>query len=113
MSKVKVYSDLVVLGLWVWSNLCGVTASLKFRQFNSAVCDAFGMYLAYMYLLYAYAHGYADCLSRLGCGLIDLTWFELYAEFGACGPFCCGELRVTVTPTAREFVSKVVGFLGL
>ena len=25
--------------------LCGGTASLKFRQFNSAVCDAFGVFL--------------------------------------------------------------------
>ena len=28
--------------LWVWPCLGGGTASLKFRQFKSAVCDAFG-----------------------------------------------------------------------
>ena len=27
---------------WVWPCLGGGTASLKFRQFKSAVCDAFG-----------------------------------------------------------------------
>ena len=29
--------------LWVWPCLGGGTASLKFRQFKSAVCDAFGV----------------------------------------------------------------------
>ena len=28
---------------WAWPCLGGGTASLKFRQFKSAVCDAFGM----------------------------------------------------------------------
>ena len=28
---------------WVWPCLGGGTASLKFRQFKSAVCDAFGV----------------------------------------------------------------------
>ena len=28
---------------WVWPCLGGVTVSLKFRQFKSAVCDAFGV----------------------------------------------------------------------
>ena len=36
--------DPVGLNFWVWPYLCGDTASLKFRQFNSAVCDAFGVF---------------------------------------------------------------------
>ena len=28
----------------MWPYLCGGTASLKFRQFKSAVCDAFGVF---------------------------------------------------------------------
>ena len=28
----------------MWPYLCGGTASLKFRQFNSAVCDTFGVF---------------------------------------------------------------------
>ena len=28
---------------WVWPCLGGGTASLKFRQFKSGVCDAFGV----------------------------------------------------------------------
>ena len=28
---------------WVWPCLGGGTASLKFRQFKSAVCDVFGV----------------------------------------------------------------------
>ena len=28
---------------WMWPYLGGGTASLKFRQFESAVCDAFGV----------------------------------------------------------------------
>ena len=44
ITKVKGYWELVVLGFWVWSNLCGGTASLKFRQLDSAVCDALGVF---------------------------------------------------------------------
>ena len=45
------------------------TASLKFRQFNSAVCDAFGGYL-YMYRISAYTRGYANLYMMLGWGLL-------------------------------------------
>ena len=29
----------------MWPYLCGGTANLKFTQFESAVCDAFGVFL--------------------------------------------------------------------
>ena len=41
----------------MWPYLCGGTASLKFRQFNSAVCDAFGVFW------------YLDRVC-MGCGLV-------------------------------------------
>ena len=42
LSKVGGWCNLVELKFWVWPYLCGGTANLKFRQFNSAVCDTFG-----------------------------------------------------------------------
>ena len=48
LSKVGGWCDLVGLKFWVWPYLCGGTTSLKFRQFNSTVCDAFGMFLFYL-----------------------------------------------------------------
>ena len=59
-NKVNGYWDLVVLGFWVWSNLCGGTVSLKFRQLNSAVCVP----------RFVYTYGYANWLSFLGCGIL-------------------------------------------
>ena len=44
LNKVGGWCGLVELKFWVWPYLCGGTASLKFRQFNSAVCDAFGVF---------------------------------------------------------------------
>ena len=44
-NKVRGWPDLVGHEFWVWSTLVGGTASLKFRQFKSAVCDAFGVIL--------------------------------------------------------------------
>ena len=44
LDKVGGWNDLGELRFWVWPYLCGGTASLKFRQFNSAVCDAFGVF---------------------------------------------------------------------
>ena len=32
---------------WVWPCLGGGTASVKFRQFKSAVCDAFGVFFCF------------------------------------------------------------------
>ena len=40
-NKVGGWPDLVKHGFWVWSSLGVGTVSLKFRQFKSAVCDAF------------------------------------------------------------------------
>ena len=44
INKVNCYWDLVALAFWVWSNLYGGTASLKFRHINSAVCGDFGVF---------------------------------------------------------------------
>ena len=41
----------------MWPHLCVSTASLKFRQFESAVCDAFWVF----------------CLGAVGMGC-NLTW---------------------------------------
>ena len=43
INKVEGWLDLVGHEFWVWPCLGGGTASLKFRQFKSAVCDAFGV----------------------------------------------------------------------
>ena len=43
INKIEGWLDLVGCELWVWPCLGGGTASLKFRQFKSAVCDAFGV----------------------------------------------------------------------
>ena len=40
-------------------------------------------------------------------------WSEFVCQIGACEPFCCGVLGVMVTPTGREFVTRVVGLSGL
>ena len=44
LGKVSGWYDWEKLEFWVWPYLCGGTASLKFRQFKSAVCDAFGVF---------------------------------------------------------------------
>ena len=49
------------LTFWVWPYLCGGTASLKFRQFNSAVCDAFGVFC----FIWVFA-GFVACLVGAG-----------------------------------------------
>ena len=41
ISKVEGWLSPMGYEFWVWPYLGGVTASLKFRQFKSAVCDAF------------------------------------------------------------------------
>ena len=43
INKVEGWLDLVGHEFRVWLCLGGGTASLKFRQFKSAACDAFGM----------------------------------------------------------------------
>ena len=54
---------------WVWPYLGGVTASLKFRQFKSTVCDAFGVILCFG----EFAGGVA-CF--VGCWGIGVTCFD-------------------------------------
>ena len=43
INKVEGWLDLVEHEFWVWPCLGRGTASLKLRQFKSAVCDAFGV----------------------------------------------------------------------
>ena len=47
ISKVEGWLGLMGYEFWVWPYLGGVTASLKFRQFKSAVFDAFGVILCF------------------------------------------------------------------
>ena len=47
ISKVEGWLGPMGYEFWVWLYLDGVTASLKFRQFKSAVCDAFGLILCF------------------------------------------------------------------
>ena len=47
INKVGRCLDLVEHTFWVWPYLGGGTASLKFRQFKSAVCDAFGFFFCF------------------------------------------------------------------
>ena len=47
ISKVEGWLSLMGYEFCVWPYLGGVTASLKFRQFKSAVCDAFGVILCF------------------------------------------------------------------
>ena len=63
LSKVRGWCDLVGLKFWVWPYLCGGTASLKFRQFNSAVCDAFGVFFLFCFRVFA---GVVVCLVGVG-----------------------------------------------
>ena len=69
LNKVGGWYGLVELKFWVWPYLCGGTASLKFRQFNSAVCDALGCYFV--------LGGFA------GCGLLGMCWGTVVWPFGA------------------------------
>ena len=54
---------------WVWPCFGGGTASLKFRQFKSAVCDAFGV------ILVLEVCGGVVCF--VGCRGVRVTWFGL------------------------------------
>ena len=47
ISKVEGWLGPMGYEFWVWPYWGGVTASLKFRQFKSAVCDAFGVILCF------------------------------------------------------------------
>ena len=61
LNKVGGWCDLVGLKFWVWPYLCMGTASLKLRQFNSAVCDAFGVFFVFRVFV-----GIVVCLVGVG-----------------------------------------------
>ena len=69
-NKVEGWLDLVGHEFWVWPCLGEGTASLKFRQFKSAVCDAFGVIFCFRGLW-----GVWFCF--VGCWGIRVTWFGL------------------------------------
>ena len=86
INKVKGYWDLVMPGFCVWSNLCGGTASLKFRQFNSTFCDALGVFFGFW--------GVCGCMVCFGsvevlgwCG--NFAFGVLHAEFCGWGLLVC------------------------
>ena len=63
----------------MWPYLCGGTASLKFRQFNSAVCHAFGVFLFYGV--------YGGCSLFGGCRDVRVVRFDVLSTKlmgGAC-----------------------------
>ena len=55
----------------MWPYLCEGTASLKFRQFNSAVCDAFGN----SFLFYGVCGG---CSLFGGCRNVRVVRFDVF-----------------------------------
>ena len=73
INKVEGWLDLVGHEFWVWPFLGGGTASLKFRQFKSAVCDAF----AVIFVLGA-CEGYS---LFMGCQGIRVTCFGPFGLF--------------------------------
>ena len=70
ISKIESWLGLVMYEFWVWPCLGGGTASLKFRQLKSAVCDAFGVILCFGGLFEGIA-----CF--VGCWGIRITCFDL------------------------------------
>ena len=52
----------------MWPYLCGGTASLKFRQFNSPVCDAFGVFFVLFCFVFCFRvfAGVVVCLVGVG-----------------------------------------------
>ena len=54
----------------VWPYFGGGTASLKFRQFESTVCDAFGV------IFYLEVHG-GGVVCFVGCWGVRVTCFSL------------------------------------
>ena len=82
-NKVGGWLDLVGHEFWVWSNLDVGTASLKLRQFKSAVCDAFGMFVEVKFALY----GVCGVCSLL-CGVLGLRatcFLPMYCWVGGWG----------------------------
>ena len=69
ISKVEDWLGPMGYEFLVWPYLGGGTASLKFRQFKSAVCDAFGVILCFG----GFAGGVA-CF--VGCWVIRVTCFD-------------------------------------
>ena len=71
-----------MLRFWIWPYLSGVTASLKFRQFNSAVCDALG---CYFWFLRCFAGGGGGLLGMCSGVGVTLVWpFGAKFVVGAC-----------------------------
>ena len=67
----------------MWTNLCGGTANLKFRQFNSAVCDAFGV----IWVVWGFAAIWS-CFG--GVRMVGQPAFDvLYAELCGWGLLIC------------------------
>ena len=62
LNKVGGWCDLVGLNFWVWLYLCGGTANFKFRQFTSAVYDAFGV----VFFVFRPFEGVVVCLVGVG-----------------------------------------------
>ena len=64
----------------MWPYLCGGTASLKFRQFYSAVCDAFGVF-------WFWGGVCVGCSLLGGCRLVRVVRFNVLGGvliFGVC-----------------------------
>ena len=61
---------------WVWPCLGGGTTSLKFRQFKSAVCDAFGVIYFFFFFLFWRSVGVWFALWGVGVlGLLHLAFW--------------------------------------
>ena len=58
----------------MWPYLCGGTASLKFRQFNSAVCDAFGVF-------WFWGRVCMGCSLLGGCMIVRVVRFKVLGVY--------------------------------
>ena len=88
-NKVGDWLDLVGHEFWVWSTLGAGTASLKFRQFKSAVCDAFGVVLFFWEICGGVVCFVGVCgICGLPCGVLGLRatcFWSLYCWIGGWG----------------------------
>ena len=71
INKVEGWLDLVGHEFWVWPCLGGGTASLKFRQFKSAVCDAFGV-------IFVFGGPVRGVVCLWGVGALELLAFTFW-----------------------------------
>ena len=74
----------------MWANLCGGTANLKFRQFNPAVCDTFGVVWGFE-AIWSLSLGICGCIPCFGVVRVvgQLVFDVWYAEFCGWGLFVC------------------------